>query len=122
MPQFGESSEIFDLLRSDTDNAIDGRQLVMSFASVVAFSSTEKCKLAFDMFDADGSGYLSIDQIEVLLTCTHFSKRETLKKKAYNLLRLVGEKGTGGVSMKALTLGADKFPSLIFPSTKQQEV
>mmetsp|Transcript_21507 Transcript_21507/g.43151 ORF Transcript_21507/g.43151 Transcript_21507/m.43151 type:complete len:693 (-) Transcript_21507:148-2226(-) len=122
MPQFGESSEIFDLLRSDTDNAIDGRQLVMSFASVFAFSSTEKCKLAFDMFDVDGSGYLSIDQIEVLLTCTHFSKRETLKKKAYNLLRLVGEKGTGGVSMKALTLGADKFPSLIFPSTKQQEV
>jgi len=122
MPQFGDSAEIFDLLRSDTDNAIDGRKLVMSFASVVAFSSTEKCKLAFDMFDVDGSGYLSIDQIEVLLTCTHFSKRETLKKKAYNLLRLVGDRGTGGVSMKALTLGADKFPSLIFPLIVDQQV
>eukprot|EP00984_Skeletonema_dohrnii_P027347 scaffold16872_cov151-Skeletonema_dohrnii-CCMP3373.AAC.2 len=122
MPQFGDSAEVFGLLRSDTDNVIDGRQLVMSFASVAAFSSTEKCKLAFDMFDVDGSGYLSIDQIEVLLTCTHSSKRETLKKKAYNLLRLVGDKGTEGVSMKALTLGADKFPSLIFPSIVDQKV
>ena len=111
-----DSSEVFDFLKSETDSsAVDGRQLIMSFVSVLAFTAEEKCKLAFDMFDVDGSGYLSIDQIEVLLTCTHFSKRETLKKKAYNLLRLVGDR-TGGVSMKALILGADKFPSLIFPT------
>lgn len=118
MPQLGDSSEILDFLTSDTENVIDGRQLVMCFVSAVTFSAEEKCKLAFDMFDDDGSGYLSLNHIEILLTCTHFSKRETLKKKAYNLLRLVGDKstGTGGVSMKALTLGAYKFPSLIFPS------
>jgi len=122
MPRLGDSLEVFDHLRSDTDDdIIDGRQLVMCFVSLVAFSAEEKCKLAFDMFDVDRSGYLTIDEIEVLLTCTHFSKRETLKKKAYNLLRLVGDKNTGGVSMKSLTLGADKFPSLIFPSIAQQK-
>lgn len=123
MPQLGHSLELFDHLRSDTGNdVIDGRQLVMCFVSLVGFSEEEKCKLAFDMFDVDRSGYLTIDQIEVLLICTHFSKRETLKKKAYNLLRLVGDKSTKGVSMKSLTLGADKFPSLIFPSIAQQKV
>lgn len=121
MPQFRDLSEVFDLLSSDVGSEIDGRELLMCFASVISFTAEDKCKLAFDMFDVDGSGYFSVDQIEVLLTCTHFSKRKTLKKKAYNLLRLVGETNTGGVSMKALAVGANKFPSLIFPSIKQQE-
>ena len=118
MPRFGDSV-IFDLLSSDTDNEIDGRELLMCFASAIALSSEEKLKLAFDMFDDDGSDHFSIDQIEVLLTCTHFSRRETLKKKAYNLLRLVGDTNntiTGGVSKEALTVAADKFPNLVFPS------
>lgn len=107
--------DIVNLLSGDTDEAVDGRELIMCFSSLLGlFSTEEKCKLAFDMFDVDGSGYLSIDQIEVILACSHFRKRDSLKKKAQTLLRLVGDT-YGRVSKKALAAGTDKFPSLVFP-------
>jgi len=116
MPRLGDPV-IADLLIIDSDEHIDGRVLLMCFSTVVdGFSSEEKCKLAFDMFDVDGAGYFSIDQIEALLTCTHFSKRETLRKKADILMRLVGGTIPGGVSIEALVAGANKFPGLIFPN------
>jgi serine/threonine-protein phosphatase 2B regulatory subunit len=121
MPHFGDFSRVFHLLCHNAGNEIDGRELLMCFATIISFSVEDKCKLAFDMFDVDESGYFSVDQIEVLLTCTHFSRRKSLKKKAYNLLRLVGVTNTGGVSMKALAVGANKFPSLVFPPIQQQE-
>ncbi len=105
---------IVNLLSGDTDEAVDGRELIMCFSSLLDFSTEEKCKLAFDMFDEDGTGYLTIDQIEVILACSHFRKRDSLKKKAQTLLRLVGDT-YGRVPKKALAAGTDKFPSLVFP-------
>ena len=106
--------DIVNLLSGDAEEAVDGRELIMCFSSLLDFSTEEKCKLAFDMFDVGGTGYLSIDQIEVILACSHFRKRDSLKKKAQTLLRLVGDT-YGRVSKRALAAGTDKFPSLVFP-------
>ncbi len=106
--------DIVNLLSGDAEEAVDGRELIMCFSTLLDFSTEEKCKLAFDMLDVDGTGYLTIDQIEEILACSHFRKRDSLKKKAQTLLRLVGDT-YGRVSKKALAAGTDKFPSLVFP-------
>ena len=119
IPQFGNFSELFDLLRAvERNGEIDGRSLIMCFASMI-FSSAEKCEFAFDLYDIDGNGQLFIDQIQSLLTCTHFSNRN-LKKKATNLLRLAGDANSWGVSKQALALAAEKFPNLVFPKLQQE--
>ena len=78
---------IFDLLRDGDGESVDSRDLIMTFTNFVAdFGLEEKCKLAFEMFDVDRSGYLSIDEVISMMTSTNLSSRELIKKRAENFM------------------------------------
>ena len=77
---------IFDLLRNG-EQTIDSRDMIMTFTNfVTGFSLEERCKLAFDMFDVDHSGHLSIDEIEAMMMSTNLTTRDLIKKRAENFM------------------------------------
>lgn len=118
MPVFSTTSEahsIFDLLRESSQSQVDGRELIMCFSNFVDFRSEEKCQLAFDMYDVDRSGFLSLDEIEALLMSTNLQTREAVKKRASTVMRCADVDGSGGVTIDELIVAAEKFPNLIFP-------
>ena len=59
----GDRQLIFDLLRNG-EQFVDSRDLIMHFTNFVnGFGLEERCQLAFEMYDVDRSGYLSLDEI-----------------------------------------------------------
>ncbi|KAL7548756.1 hypothetical protein ACHAWF_012013 [Thalassiosira exigua] len=83
-----ECRMMFELLRqSDGDQTIDGRDLIMTFTNfVTGLGLEERCRLAFEMFDVDRSGYLSLDEIEAMMMSTNLTTRSLVKKRAENFM------------------------------------
>ncbi len=116
MPIFDKTSEarcIFDMLKKGQH--VDGREVVMSFSNYVDFSNEERCRLAFDMYDEDLSGYLSLDEVEAIMSSTHLIAREYIKKKAQALMRCADEDGSGNITIDELIVASERLPNLIFP-------
>ena len=78
--------QIFKLLQDEKDT-IDCRDLIMTFTNFVpGFGMEERCELAFDMYDVDKSGYLSIDEVEIMMASTNLMSRDDVKKRAENFM------------------------------------
>jgi len=116
MPAFDNTSEarcIFDLFRNGKH--LDGREVVMSFSSFVDSRNEERCRLAFDMYDEDRSGYLSMDEVEALMMSTHLTTRDIIKKKAQVFMRCADEDGSKNITIDELIVASERLPNLIFP-------
>lgn len=116
-----ESHLIYDLIKGD-DSSVDGRELVMSFSNFVGFSHEDKCRLAFDMYDIDRSGFLSLDEVEALLMATHLKTRDAIKRRAETVMKSADTDETGDITVDELIVASEKFPSLIFPDHAKQAV
>lgn len=118
MPVFSSTSEshvIYDLLRGGA-SSVDGRELIMSFSGFVNFTSEDKCRLVFDMYDDDRSGYLSLDEIEAIMMSTHLKSREVIQKRALTLMKSADSDNSGDITIDELIVAAEKFPNLLFPN------
>ena len=138
---------LFDLLRNGDEQMIDSRALIMSFTNFVAgFGLEEKCRLAFEMFDVDRSGYLSLDEIEAMMISTNLATHDLIKRRAENFMLCADTDRyfemctllsceicniftlsifcfcrclycrSGGITIDELIVAAEKLPNLIFPS------
>jgi Ca2+-binding EF-hand superfamily protein len=108
--------EAFDLLRDGDCPTIDSRVLIMTFASFIpAFGLEEKCKLAFDMYDVDRTGYLSINEIEAMMLSTNTATKDLVKKRAETFMNCADTDRSGGITIDQLIVAAEKLPTLLFP-------
>ncbi|XP_024537988.1 calcium and calcium/calmodulin-dependent serine/threonine-protein kinase [Selaginella moellendorffii] len=58
---------IFDLFDHNRDGAVDMREIVCGFTSLKQSHGDEALKLCFQMYDSDGSGYISKDELASML-------------------------------------------------------
>jgi len=113
---------LFTLLcNSDSDeesDTIDSRNLIMTYTNFVpGFQSLEeRCKLAFDMYDVDRSGYLSLDEVEAMMASTNLLSRDLVKKRAENFMNCADRDRSGGITIDELIVAAEKLPNLLYPS------
>merc|ERR1719401_2642444 len=107
---------IFDLLCDGDCETVDSRDLIMTFTNFVSgFNLEEKCNLAFEMFDVDRSGYLSIDEVISMMTSTNLSSRELIKKRAETFMMCADTDRSGGITIDELIVAAEKLPNLLYP-------
>ena len=111
--------EIYDMLRNEEEETIDSRDLIMTFASFVTdFDLEEKCRLAFDMYDVDRSGYLSVNEVEACMSSTNLIPRELIKQRVDTFMKCADTDRTGDLTPQELLCAAEKLPNLLFPSHK----
>ena len=117
--------QLFTLLCSSSSDSgeggsdtIDSRNLIMTYTNFVpGFQSLEeRCKLAFDMYDVDRSGYLSLDEVEAMMTSTNLLSRDLVKKRAENFMNCADTDMSGGITIDELIVAAEKLPNLLYPS------
>jgi len=63
----GVVEEMFRVYDADKDGTIDFREFLVGLGASQHGSDEEKLKLAFQMFDADGSGYISNSEMHALV-------------------------------------------------------
>jgi Ca2+-binding EF-hand superfamily protein len=108
--------EVFDLLRDGDSPKIDSRDLIMSFANFIpVFGLEEKCKLSFDMYDVDRSGFLSVHEIEAIMHSTNIATKDLVKKRAETFMNCADTDRSGGITIDELIVAAEKLPTLLFP-------
>ena len=79
-------------------------------------SLEERCNLAFDMYDVDRSGYLSLDEVEAMMASTNLLSRDLVKKRAENFMNCADTDRSGGITIDELIVAAEKLPNLLYPS------
>ncbi|KAL3774462.1 hypothetical protein ACHAWO_007611 [Cyclotella atomus] len=117
MPGFGTTSEshtLYDLIRNGA-SYVDGRELIMSFSNFVGFTDEDKCRLAFDMYDIDRSGFLSLEEVEALMMSTNLKTRDMIKRRAATLMASADTDQSGDICIDELLSAAERFPNLLFP-------
>jgi Ca2+-binding EF-hand superfamily protein len=108
--------EVFDLLHNGDSPTIDSRDLIMSFTNFIpAFGLEEKCKLAFDMYDVDRSGYISMHEIEAIMMSTNTATKDIVKKRAETFMNCADTDRSGCITIDELSVAAEKLPTLLFP-------
>lgn len=70
---------MFDLVDSDHSGFIDYSEFVVAAISDKALTSPEKLQLAFKMFDKDGSGVISANEIIEVLGMDPIKERELVQ-------------------------------------------
>ena len=111
-----DCSEIFELLRSEGEQTIDSRDLITTFCNFIpGFELEERCRLAFEMYDVDRSGYLSINEVEDFMMSTNLAPRELVKKRAENVMAIADTDRSGGITIGELIVAAEKLPNLLYP-------
>ena len=113
--------QIFKLLQDENEDTIDCRDLIMTFTNFVpGFGIEERCQLAFEMYDVDRSGYLSIDEVEIMMASTTLMSRDEVKKRAENFMLCADTDRSGGITIDELQVAAFKLPNLLYPPQMKQ--
>lgn len=112
---------LFKMFDSDGDGTIDSREFLVSMANLVATSKDQKVRFAFDVFDVDGSGSISRDELIKILKATHAhlaSNESALLRKA-DAIMLQGDKdGDGEISYEEFVKVSKRFSNILFPIFK----
>jgi Ca2+-binding EF-hand superfamily protein len=88
----------------------------MSFTNFIpGFGLEEKCKLSFDIYDVDRSGFLSIHKIEAIMLSTNIATKDLVKKRAETFMNCADTGRSGGITKDELIVAAEKLPTLLFP-------
>nr|ADV78071.1 calcium- and calmodulin-dependent protein kinase [Nothoceros aenigmaticus] len=58
---------IFDLFDNNRDGSVDMREIICGFSSLKKLDGDKALDLCFQMYDADGSGFISRDELAVML-------------------------------------------------------
>ena len=110
-----DCKEVFVLLRDGDSSTVDGRDVIMTFVNLVDFTLEAKCKIAFQLYDVDRSGFLSGNEIEAIMKCTNAAPN-LLKKRAETFMNCADIDRSGGITIDELIAAAEKLPTLLFPT------
>ena len=107
--------EVLKLLSDDGSETVDSRDVIMGLSNFVGLEHKELCELAFELFDIDRSGFLSISEVESMLSSTNLLPRNLVRKRAENFMLCADIDRSGGITVDELIVGARKLRNLVFP-------
>jgi Ca2+-binding EF-hand superfamily protein len=118
----GETRHLFSLLESPPKSGfVDIRTLLTAMCNFLSdVTLDDRCKVTFDLYDEDKSGFLTLNEIEDVLmgTSLQIGNRPAVQKRAATIMKFTDTDKSGYVCYNELREAATKFPNLLFPSNK----
>jgi len=96
-----EVEQMFNAVDTDKSGFIDYSEFVVSAMNERQLTTNDKLQAAFKMFDKDGSGIISADEIKEVL---QFGNTNSLSTSAVDaIIKQVDENGDGEISFEEFT-------------------
>lgn len=90
---------------------------MIGLANFTGASKEEKLKFAFMVFDEDGNGVITKQELLKILKANHMASTDKeVMRKAETIMMQADKDGDGVISFDEFVVVSKKFPNILFPA------
>ncbi|TMW57137.1 hypothetical protein Poli38472_003062 [Pythium oligandrum] len=112
-----QCEKVFQLFDNDKTGRIDVREFMIALSNFSGAEKEEKLKFAFMVFDEDGNGVITRQELMKILKANHMATSEAeVARKADTIMSQGDKDGDGVISFDEFSVVSKKFPNILFPA------
>ncbi|KAE9048722.1 hypothetical protein PR002_g299 [Phytophthora rubi] len=112
-----QCEKVFQLFDNDKTGRIDVREFMIALSNFTGAEKEEKLKFAFLVFDEDGNGVITRQELMKILKANHMASNESeVARKADTIMSQGDKDGDGVISFDEFSVVSKKFPNILFPA------
>lgn len=112
-----QCEKVFQLFDMDKTGRIDVREFMIALSNFSGAEKEEKLKFAFMVFDEDGNGVITRQELLKILKANHMASNEAeVARKADTIMSQGDKDGDGVISFDEFAIVSKKFPNILFPA------
>lgn len=112
-----QCEKVFQLFDNDKLGRIDVREFMIALSNFTGAGKEEKLKFAFLVFDEDGNGVITRQELIKILKANHMASSEAeVARKADTIMSQGDKDGDGVISFEEFSIVSKKFPNILFPA------
>ncbi|KAL8019801.1 putative EF-hand domain, phosphatidylinositol-4, 5-bisphosphate phosphodiesterase gamma [Plasmopara halstedii] len=112
-----QSQRVFQLFDNDKVSRIDVREFMIALSNFTGADKEDKLKFAFLVFDEDGNGVITRQELIKILKANHMASSEgEVARKADTIMSQGDKDGDGVISFDEFSIVSKKFPNILFPA------
>lgn len=112
-----QCEKVFQLFDNDKTGRIDVREFMIALSNFSGAEKDEKLKFAFMVFDEDGNGVITRQELLKILKANHMASNESeVARKADTIMSQGDKDGDGVISFDEFVIVSKKFPNILFPA------
>ena len=109
--------KLFQMFDRDRSGQIDVREFLIGLSNFTGAGKDDKLKFAFMVFDEDGNGVITKQELIKILKANHMATNESeVARKAETIMSQADKEGDGVVSFDDFVIVSKKFPNILFPA------
>jgi serine/threonine-protein phosphatase 2B regulatory subunit len=90
---------------------------MIGLSNFTGAAKDDKLKFAFAIFDVNGDGVITRDELVLILKANHMATDvNEVQKKAETILTQADTDGDGVINFEEFVLVAKRFPNILYPS------
>ena len=129
LPKRSNFRDVFSVFSSLDESSgkntglVNMRELLLALNNFTGATKPQKVNFCFFLFDEDGSGEISLNELTQVLQAAHLASRvdPALKAKAANIMAQADKDGSGTISLEEFVVLAQRFPNLVLPDFDQRD-
>jgi len=112
-----QGEKVFQLFDYDKSGQIDIREFLVALSNFSGAGKDDKLKFAFMVFDEDGNGMITKEELTKILKANHMASQDAeVARKADTILTQADKDGDGVVNFDEFVIVSKKFPNILFPA------
>mmetsp|Transcript_43569 Transcript_43569/g.69676 ORF Transcript_43569/g.69676 Transcript_43569/m.69676 type:complete len:138 (-) Transcript_43569:39-452(-) len=112
-----EVETIFQCFDKEKCGQVDIREFMIALSNFTGAGKDEKLKFAFMIFDEDGNGVITKQELIKILKANHMASSEKeVARKADTIMAQADKDGDGVVSFDEFVVVSKRFPNILFPT------
>lgn len=112
-----QCEKLFQMFDKDRSGQIDVREFMIGLSNFTGAGKDEKLKFAFAVFDEDGNGVITKQELIKILKSNHMASNDAeVSRKAETIMMQADKDGDGVITFDEFVIVSKKFPNILFPA------